>query len=40
VPVLAAVVVAAALSGRRRRGRTGATGLAGTGPIRLPAARA
>jgi MFS family permease len=40
VPVLAAVVVAAALSRRRRRGRTGATGLAGTGPIPLPAARA
>jgi len=40
VSVLAAVVTAAALSGRRRRGRTRTTSLAGTGPIPLPAARA
>jgi MFS family permease len=40
VPVLAAVVMAAALSGRRRRVRTGAAGLAETGPIALPAGRA
>jgi predicted MFS family arabinose efflux permease len=40
VPAAAAVVTAAALSRRRRRGRAGATGLAGTGPLPLPAARA
>jgi len=40
VPAAAAVVVAAALSARRRRARTEAMGLAGTGPIPLPAARA
>jgi MFS family permease len=36
VPVLAAVVVAAALSGSRRRARSGAAGLADTGPVPLP----
>jgi predicted MFS family arabinose efflux permease len=40
VPVLAAVVTVAALSARRRRARVGAAGLAGTGPLPLPAARA
>jgi MFS family permease len=40
VPAAAAVVTAVALSGRRRRTRIAATGLAGTGPIPLPAARA
>jgi MFS family permease len=40
VPVLAAAVTAAALSARRRRAHTGAAGLADTGPIPLPAARA
>ena len=40
VPVLAAAVTAAALSARRRRAGTGAAGLADTGPIPLPAARA
>ena len=40
VPVLAAAVTAAALSARRHRAGTGAAGLADTGPIPLPAARA
>jgi hypothetical protein len=40
VPVLAAAVTAAALSARRRRAGTGAVGLADTGPIPVPAARA
>jgi hypothetical protein len=34
------VVTAAALSARSRRARIGAAGLASTGPIPLPAARA
>src|ERR1700677_4354646 len=40
VPALAAAVTAAALSARRRRGRSGTAGFADTGPISLPAARA
>jgi MFS family permease len=40
VPVLAAVVMASALYGRGRRVRPGATRLADTGPIALPAGRA
>jgi len=40
VPLLAATVTAAALSARRRRAGTGTAGLADTGPIPLPAARA
>jgi MFS family permease len=40
VPVLAAVVMATALSGRGRRSRMRVAGLADTGPISLPAARA
>ena len=40
VPVLAAAVTAVALSAHRRRVGTGTTGLADTGPIPLPAARA
>jgi predicted MFS family arabinose efflux permease len=40
VPVLAAAVTAAALSARSRRAGTGATSLANTGPIPIPAAQA
>jgi MFS family permease len=39
VPVAAAVLVAAVLSGRRRHAATGAAGLAETGPLPLPAGR-